>query len=106
MSGHYILKDKEIIKVPLMEWAKWFEDADRTIKKEDINNYHISTVFLGLDHNFSTTGEPVLFETMVFPISGPTGEIDYGEVDCDRYTSYNKALKGHKKMAKKWGKKK
>jgi hypothetical protein len=26
----------------------------------------ISTVFLGLDHNFSADGPPILFETMVF----------------------------------------
>ena len=52
---------------------------------EDI---HISTVFLGIDHNFAPDGPPILFETMTFGI-----ELD-GE-DTWRYITWNQAEAGH-----------
>ena len=49
-----------------MEWAKWFEKGgNRIVKQEMIGDTKVSTVFLGLDHNFGD-GPPVLWETMVF----------------------------------------
>lgn len=46
----------------------------------------MSTVFLGLDHNFSG-GEPILFETMIFggPLDG----------EQRRYHTYDQAERGH-----------
>lgn len=51
----------------------------------------VSTVFLGIDHNFSMVGPPVLWETMVFGC--PEG----GKLDqyCNRYTSAKDAKRGH-----------
>ncbi len=66
MSDRYILKDKEPVEChSLMEWAKWFENADRIVKQEEIGDVKVSTVFLGLDHSFGN-GVPLLFETMIF----------------------------------------
>lgn len=50
-----------------MEWALWFEKARdlRIIRQEEVGPIWISTVFLGLDHNYFD-GPPLLFETMVF----------------------------------------
>ncbi len=45
----------------------------------------LSTVFLGVDHSFS--GEPVLFETMIFG-----GRYDGFQ---KRYTTFDYALSGH-----------
>ena len=59
------------------------------------NGTWVSTVFLGLDHNFNG-GTPILFETMVFP------KDDWGELDCERYCTYNEAVEGHQTMVEKW----
>lgn len=53
----------------------------------------VSTVFLGLDHNWEPDGPPLIFETMVFASDYP--EIDQ---DCERYSTWDDALKGHNNM--------
>lgn len=58
--------------------------------------YHISTVWLGLDHNFMSDGPPLIFETMIFPDDG-----SFSEIYCIRYTSRERALIGHRR-AKRW----
>jgi hypothetical protein len=83
----YILDGKNPVAVDdALEWAKWFETADRTVKKSKIGDAEISTVFLGLDHNWGL-GPPVLFETMIFG-----GRFDE---DQDRYCTWDEAIKGH-----------
>lgn len=66
---HYILKDngQVVIEPDLLTWARWFEDLSvRLVKQEWVENVRISTVFLGLDHNFGDEGPPILWETMTF----------------------------------------
>jgi len=66
---HWILKGKTPVAInDVLAWGKWFETADRTVKKTEIQQYEVSTVFLGLDHQFSMDEDalPLLFETMVF----------------------------------------
>lgn len=67
-TDKYVLneKGKPIAEPDLMKWAKWFESANRTVARETIGDSKVSTVFLGLDHNFNQDGPPVLWETMVF----------------------------------------
>jgi hypothetical protein len=36
------------------------------VAKTEIDQYLISTVFLGIDHNFRDSPRPILFETMIF----------------------------------------
>jgi len=84
---------KELVPVELLEWAKWFETTDRHVGNDTINGYRISTVFLGLDHNFGV-GAPLLFETMVF------GDDD--EEDMERYATYEEAEEGHKRFVEKY----
>lgn len=50
----------------LMTWAAWFEKADRQVCFTKVDNWIISTVFLGLNYNPFQNGPPVLWETMVF----------------------------------------
>ena len=98
-NKHYILIKKKVFEVSLMHWAEWFETADRIVRQQTLKNGRfVSTVFLGIDHNFGA-GKPLLFETMVFPSKG-----GYGELDVDRYSSYKEAEKGHKLMVEKWKK--
>lgn len=87
---HYKLEGKEVIEVDdLMEWATWLESADRGVAEDRIGEVRISTVFLGLDHNYGS-GPPLLFETMVFG-----GKLD-GEMY--RYTIWQEAEIGHEAM--------
>ena len=84
----YILKDKKIIPVDLMTWAKWFETDERVIKQTKIGDVKISTIFLGIEHGYED-GKPLLFETMIFG-----GDHDQYQ---ERYTSYEDAENGHEK---------
>jgi hypothetical protein len=74
----------------LLIWAEWFQHADRTVVQEYIGPYRISTVFMGLDHNFWDTGPPILFETMIFS-DGAT--LDYQ----DRCSTWDEALEMHQR---------
>lgn len=86
----YILKDKSPVAIDDgLEWGKWFETADRTVKKTTVADVEISTVFLGLDHQHFN-GPPLLFETMVIG-----GESDQ---DCTRCSTWDEAKKQHKDM--------
>ena len=96
----YILDGHEPTPVDdLLEWAKWFETADRHVAQTDINNdVRVSTVFLGLDHSFGN-GPPILFETMIFG-----GVYDQYQ---ERYSTWNEAKKGHEiaiEIAQAWSK--
>ena len=71
-------------------WAKWFEAATRVVEQTTIEEVLVSTVFLGLNYNFSGKGPPVLWETIIFG-----GALDGKE---QRYTSVKAAKEGHKKM--------
>ena len=66
--GHYILDadgnprpEPDVIK-----WATWFEKGNRIVKQDQIGEVWVSTVFLGLDHDFTGKGPPILWETMTF----------------------------------------
>ena len=54
---------------PFLQWAMWMKEShkQRVIARTDTtrNGVYVSTVFLGLDHNCSELGPPLLFETMI-----------------------------------------
>ena len=90
---NYILENKVPIAVAdIVKWAEWFETADRHVAKEDIGDVRVSTVFLGLDHQFEN-GPPILFETMVFG-----GVLDQ---EMERYCTWEEAEAGHNEIVKK-----
>jgi len=94
---HYTLNPDYTVKpVDMLEWARWFEKAKqkRVVKQQTVNGYLVSTVFLGLDHNFTAQGPPLIFETMVFP-NKPRRS--YAELYCDRYSTWDEAIVGHAK---------
>lgn len=53
--------------------------------------YHVSTVFLGIDHSFRP-GKPLLFETMVF-----TPDPDWQDYQ-ERYSTWSDAEAGHARI--------
>lgn len=91
---YYILKDKKAVPTKdLLEWVKMFEDTkSRIVKQEECKAHRISTVFLGIDHNWVGT-DPLLFETMVFDKNG-------NEVYCDRCSTWDEAELMHEKAVK------
>jgi hypothetical protein len=68
MNDFYILKNHIAIKAPNLEtWARWMEDENhRRVARTEVEGIVISTVFLGLNHNFFSDKKPILFETMTF----------------------------------------
>lgn len=89
-EGKYILEGHDPVEVDdLFVWARWFETADRHVANTDLGDVRISTVFLGLDHNFGPSSPPLLFETLIF--GGP--EDGY----CERHATWTDAEAGHKK---------
>jgi hypothetical protein len=85
---HYRLEGKTPVPAnDVLEWARWYDKANRHVADTTIGRVRVSTVFLGLDHSFSRGGDPVLFETLIF--GGPLDQ------EGERYTSWDEALKGH-----------
>jgi hypothetical protein len=69
MTDKYILDENGVPRQEpdLIKWAKWFENhGDRRVAETTVGEVWISTVFLGIDHNFSGEGPPILWETMTF----------------------------------------
>ena len=58
---------------------------------DEVEYCDLSTVFLGLDHSFGRTDEPVLFESMIF------GGAELDE-SMNRYSSWDEAEVGHQKL--------
>ena len=90
MTEYY---DIEGNPIELMDWVVLIEARDMT-EYGIIGNTHladdvrVSTVWLGLNHNFSFTGPPLIFETMVF---GMDDDEDWQW----RYATKEAALAGH-----------
>lgn len=78
----------------IIEWAEWFEKADRKVAETWFGkDVRVSTVFLGLDHNFNflvAGSQPILYETMVF--GGPFDQ------EQKRYRTRSEAEDGHRDM--------
>jgi len=111
LDGHTPVLEEDLIK-----WFRWFESsvtqrqvgfttfenrepwislAEKELKKmqefmpnwkTDTELIRVSTVFLGLDHQYFA-GPPILFETMIF--HGPLNEYQ------ERYETWDEASKGH-----------
>lgn len=74
----------------LAEWVCHFEDpTTRKVAFDTVKDYEVSTVFLGIDHNFTPHGPPLLFETMVFPRGSMS------DLYCRRYSTKDEAFVGH-----------
>lgn len=88
MSEYYKLtSDHKTVPCDMMEWAASFKDHEHWIVgKDTIDGVLISTVFLGMDHNWGG-GYPLLFETMIFG-----GERDQYQERC---STWDEAVKMH-----------
>jgi hypothetical protein len=87
----YILKDGQPVPEPdVIAWARWMQDFENhcRIARTEIGDVHVSTVFLGVNHNFFGH-TPILFETMIFG-----GEHDEYQ---ERYYTLEEAMIGHER---------
>lgn len=90
---YWILDDAgDPIPVPdAIQWARWFKLNNRHVADETVGPIRISTIFLGLNHQFFG-GPPILFETMTFCSD------DGYESQQFRYSTREEALVGHKRV--------
>jgi hypothetical protein len=108
LDQKYILDDDHnLVPATLMEWAHWFEKAERHVDATRVGPYWVSTVFLGINHRFGQDGPPLLFETMVFRDVPDTSKFGDGQGwsddgDMDRYSTWDEALAGHERMVAKY----
>lgn len=97
MVKTYKLKNHEVVECSLRDWQFYFSDdaaesADRRlVSAYTLGKITISTIFIGLDYNFTGNGPPLVFETRVF---GGTRD-----GDIYRYATYDAALKNHNRLA-------
>lgn len=92
MSGQYILiKQKPVRCLDLLGWGRWMGEGPRHVGDVTKKGVRVSTVFLGLDHNYGL-GEPILWETMIFGNN-------VGDIMC-RYRTMNQAREGHRQAVK------
>lgn len=78
-------------------FAEWLQTGDerKILARTTLaDGSLVSTVWRGIDHNFSGDGPPMIFETMVFT--------DDESADCVRYSTRESALAGHAAMVDKW----
>ncbi|WP_017275377.1 hypothetical protein [Sinorhizobium meliloti] len=94
----YFILDQQhrpIRTTDVLYWAEWFENTEdnRRVALTETENWQVSTVFLGLDHQFGR-GPPLLFETMAFRKGGGDCE------QCERYSTWDDAEAGHAAMVR------
>mgnify|MGYP001599867616 CR=1 FL=1 len=92
----YYARDGSLLLGGTLEWARLLEDESvrRVAFTKLPSGAVVSTVWLGLDHNFGA-GPPLIFETMVFGLPD-------GEEPQERYSTETEALAGHKAMCAKY----
>ena len=86
--------DRQGGAISMEEWARRLGDREyKCVAVSEVpgTGITISTVWLGLDHNWGD-GPPLIFETMVF--GGPNDQ------DCYRYSTEEEALAGHEARMK------
>jgi hypothetical protein len=93
LARNYILDEnnRPVVCENILEWSRWMEN-NKFIKQTKTDSYFVSTVFLGIDHNWSGKGPPVLFECMIF------ADDDWVDLACQRYCTYDEALEDHPRM--------
>lgn len=90
---YYILDGRTVVPVNMMEWSIWFSKngSERSVALDFVGEHSVSTVFLGLDHQWSLdpAAPPMIFETMIF------ADDNWDEQDCWRCSTYDEAERQH-----------
>lgn len=90
MNGLYVLnaRGEPVPEPDPRKWGRWLEEhgEDRVLARSDVAGTVVSTVFLGLDHQYAH-GPPILWETLI--VAGKHRGY------MQRYTTEYAALNGH-----------
>lgn len=98
LSWVYDLKTKEVYRQPdLVLFSEFMKRDRRIVEQTEVGDLFVSTVFLGIDHRLSEEGPPLVFETMVFDNS-EEGKGDTFADYCERYSTWDEAVAGHRKV--------
>jgi hypothetical protein len=85
-------------------WSVQFASTNRVVALTKEGEVEVSTVFLGIDHNFGSY-PPLLFETMVFKNRGKVSLNHYYNTNIydltERYATWEEAEQGHLRICKK-----
>lgn len=83
--------DREGHSIPPRVWMDLNNNSEyKAVARTRIRGNLVSTVWLGMDHNFGFDGNgPVIFETMVFFSD------DFKDEYCERYCTEDQARAGH-----------
>lgn len=94
----FVLLPDHIVRAEpdITAWVNWFSTADRVVHCECVGPYTVSTVFLGINHNFRDFGPPLLFETMVFKESGGAEDIQ------ERCSTWDEAVSQHNRIVERF----
>lgn len=99
---HWILDEDRMPRmVDIDEWLAR-DNRDNRVAETETATMRVSTVFLhGVDHNFTSKGPPILFETMVFTLDEFPRELDGkihfspDDIEQRRYSTWDDAEAGH-----------
>lgn len=69
----------------------------RRVAFDTYGDFDVSTIWLGIDHGFGMSKNPIIFETMIF---ARTSDDDHTSVACWRWTDEKRALRGHQAALK------
>lgn len=101
MNLFFVLDDENNV-VPAQgarHWAEWFQEATETQRRWVATTVlgdgtRISTVFLGINSNYSDIGPPMVFETMIF-----YGGHYAGDLGQWHHATWARASAFHKQLA-------
>lgn len=96
MAITYYTKDGQPIEISPGDpgYESLWDPENRRVAETTIGGIWVSTVHLPMDHSFGQ-GPPLIFETMVF--DHREDERNMSDEYCDRYSTQEEALEGHKK---------
>ena len=87
----YKLEGRTPIACTAEELGVWMQDTDRTVALDTVGDMTVSTVFLGVDHEWKDDAPPLLFETLIF-------RHDKGTDGARRYATWDEAERGHRNV--------
>lgn len=92
-DDYYVMEGDRIRRCKSIDEFYW-AFKNRWHLRTNVYGKLVSTIFLVLDHNYSSEGHPVLFETMTFP----------DQRICIRYCLKKEAAEGHEKIVEQFKK--
>lgn len=97
---NYNLKNKyydwDSRPIHMWEWTFKCEYLPNHLAEDFINGWRISTIWLGLDHEFFKSDFPIIFETMIFADNENVKEDEALDFFQRRYSYLPQAERGHK----------